>query len=164
MSEKQPSSQTRSEHRAGGECRIGWATIVSLVSVDLILSVLAFVLAYKFRHDADLFVWKRKSFLPVRVADEFLPYLSLLLFVPAVKGLALRRYGLFKLRGEFSFSDDFIRVLKASTMSFLVLVLSHFSPAGLVPRRPDNQPRLFLLARSSFRRILSAILFWLRCA
>ena len=100
-----------------------FAPIVTLVTLDLVLSVVAFVLAYKFRHDADLFVWKRRFFFPVRLADEFLPYLSLLFFVPVVKGLALRRFGLFRLRGEFSFSDDFIRVLKASTLSFLVLVL-----------------------------------------
>ena len=140
------------------------APIVSLVTVDLTLSVLAFVLSYKFRHDADLFVWKRRFIFPVRVADEFLPYLSLLFFVPVVKGLALRRFGLFKLRGEFSFSEDFIRVIKASTLSFLVLVLTAFLFRQGFAYRDGQLINLdFSYSRLVFVYdwILSAILFWL---
>lgn len=100
--------------------------VATLFLIDLALSVLAFVLAYKLRHNSELFIWKRKSFFPVDVSTVFEPYLSLMLFVPIVKTIALRKYGLYKLRGGFSFSDDFVRIFRASTISFLVLVLIAF--------------------------------------
>ena len=65
--------------------------VATLFLIDLALSVLAFVLAYKLRHDSALFVWRRKLFLPVGVSAVFEPYLSLMLFVPIVKTIALRK-------------------------------------------------------------------------
>src|SRR5262245_14143907 len=100
--------------------------VVLLVLVDLSISVLAFVLSYTFHNNTPLFVWKRKSFWPVGIWDAFEPYLTLLLFVPFVKMWALRRHGLYKLRGEFSFSGDFIKIFKAATLAFLVMVLIAF--------------------------------------
>ena len=55
--------------------------MVTLVLIDIAVSILAFVFAYKLRQDADIFVWRpRKSFFPVRIQDAFEPYLSLLAF------------------------------------------------------------------------------------
>jgi hypothetical protein len=100
--------------------------VASLVLIDIAISILAFIIAYKLRQGTPLFVWRRKSVLPVGIWDEFEPYLSLLLFVPFVKVIVLNRYGFYKLRGAFSFSEDFVRVLKASAISLLVLVLIAF--------------------------------------
>jgi FlaA1/EpsC-like NDP-sugar epimerase len=102
------------------------APVAALVLIDLSISVLAFLLSYKIHNDTPLFLWKRKYFWPVAVWDSFEPYLTLLLFVPFVKLWALSRYGLYRLRGEFSFSGDFIKVFKASTIASLVLVLIAF--------------------------------------
>ncbi|HWN99184.1 MAG TPA: sugar transferase [Blastocatellia bacterium] len=99
----------------------------TLVLIDIAASILAFAFAYKLRQHADIFEWRhRKTFLPIGIHDEFEPYLSFLAFVPVVKVYALRRYGLYKLRGEFSFSNDLFKVLNASTLAFLVLVLVAF--------------------------------------
>ncbi|HYP26188.1 MAG TPA: sugar transferase [Blastocatellia bacterium] len=100
--------------------------MAALLLVDLVISILAFVLAYKLRQGIPIFTWARKSVLPTGLAPDFQAYSVILLFVPFVKFFALRRYGLYKLRGEFSFSGDLVRVAKASTMSFLVLVLIAF--------------------------------------
>ncbi len=101
--------------------------VASLVLIDLIISVSAFMLSYKLHHDTQIFTWRpRKSFWPVGIWDAFEPYFTIMLFIPFVKIYALRRYGLYKLRGEFSFSGDFIKVFNASTLAFLVMVLIAF--------------------------------------
>src|SRR6185369_7399694 len=101
--------------------------VASLALLDLVISVAAFMLSYKLHHDTPIFVWRPKKYLfPVGIWDSFEPYLTLTLFVPFVKLYALRRYGLYKLRGEFSFSGDFIKVFNATTLAFLVMVLIAF--------------------------------------
>src|SRR6185369_5062606 len=101
--------------------------VAALVLVDVILSLTAFILAYKLRHDTDVFLWRhRRSFLPAGVFTDFEPYLSFLLFVPIVQVYMLRRYGLYKLRGEFSFGNDLAKIFSATTLAALVLVLIAF--------------------------------------
>ncbi|HEU4389235.1 MAG TPA: sugar transferase, partial [Blastocatellia bacterium] len=100
-------------------------TVSVLVFFDVVLSLLAFTISYTVRQHASAFIWGGRL-LPVGVAKDFQPYFTILLFVPIVKLLALQKFGLYRLRGEFSFSDDLVRVIKAATMSFLVLVLVAF--------------------------------------
>jgi exopolysaccharide biosynthesis polyprenyl glycosylphosphotransferase len=101
--------------------------VVALLLIDLLVSLAVFMAAYKLHHDSPIFVWKHKrSALPIGVWDNFEPYFTLMLFVPFVKLYALRRYGLYKLRGEFSFSGDLIKVFNAVTLAFLILVLIAF--------------------------------------
>src|SRR5262245_2735787 len=81
-----------------------WAImpVAALLLIDLAISVAAFVISYKLHHDTPLFVWRyRRTAWPIGIWDAFEPYLTLMLFVPFVKVYALRRYGLYKLRGEF---------------------------------------------------------------
>lgn len=100
--------------------------VTFLLLIDLGLSALAFMLSYKLHNDTPIFEWRRKLFWPAGIWDAFEPYFSIMLFVPFVKIYALRRYGLYRLRGEFSFSNDFIKVFNASTLAFLILVLIAF--------------------------------------
>ena len=101
--------------------------VTALVVVDVILSVAVFLISYKLRQHTDMFVWRpRKSFWPVGVVNDFEPYLGFLFFVPLVKVYMLRRYGLYRLRGEFSFGNDFGKIFGASTLASLVLVLIAF--------------------------------------
>jgi exopolysaccharide biosynthesis polyprenyl glycosylphosphotransferase len=101
--------------------------VATLVVIDLIVSVLAFVISYKLRQHSDIFVWRhRRSAFPVGIQDAFEPYFGFLFFVPIVQLYLFRRFGLYRLRGEFSFSNDFAKVLNAATLSFLVLVLIAF--------------------------------------
>jgi exopolysaccharide biosynthesis polyprenyl glycosylphosphotransferase len=98
----------------------------TLVLVDFALAVLAFMVAYVTRQQEPVFLWSGASSFPVGIAKGFQPYFTILLFVPFIKVLALRRYGLYRLRGEFAFSDDLVKVAKACTLSLLVLVLIAF--------------------------------------
>ncbi len=101
--------------------------VTALVVVDFALSLAVFIVSYKLRQHTDMFLWRpRKSFWPVGVVNDFEPYLSFLFFVPLVKVYVLRRYGLYRLRGEFSFGNDFVRIVSASTLASLVLVLIAF--------------------------------------
>ncbi len=102
------------------------APVTAMVLADIALLALAFLIAYKIHNQTPIFEWRRKFFYPVGIWDTFKPYLTLLLFVPFVKCYTLRRYGLYKLRGEFSFSGDFIKVFKACTLGSLVMVLIAF--------------------------------------
>ncbi|MCI0486058.1 MAG: sugar transferase [Blastocatellia bacterium] len=102
------------------------APVVALVLIDFILAAAAFMLSYQLRQDMPVFIWPRGSLLSIYIAPEFEPYLTLLIFAPFIKIYALRRYGLYRLRGEFSFSSDFVKVFKATTLAFLVLVLFGF--------------------------------------
>jgi exopolysaccharide biosynthesis polyprenyl glycosylphosphotransferase len=101
--------------------------LTALVLCDVILSIAVFVISYRLRQHTDMFIWRpRKSFLPVGVVNDFEPYLGFLVFVPIVKTYMLRRSGLYKLRGEFSFGNDFARIFSATTLASLVLVLIAF--------------------------------------
>jgi exopolysaccharide biosynthesis polyprenyl glycosylphosphotransferase len=101
--------------------------VTALVIVDVVLSLAVFVISYKLRQHTDMFLWRpRKSFWPVGVVNDFEPYLGFLFFVPLVKVYMLRRYGLYRLRGEFSFGNDFVKIFGASTLASLVLVLIAF--------------------------------------
>src|ERR1044071_7366437 len=100
--------------------------VTLLVLLDLGLSVLAFMISYTLHNDTPIFEWRRKLFWPAGIWDAFEPYFSIMLFVPFVKLYALRRYGLYRLRGEFSFTGDFVKIFNASTLAFLVLVLIAF--------------------------------------
>ena len=100
------------------------APVAAVVAADFGFSALAFVASYVWRQHTPAFLWSTNSSLPIGIAREFQPYFVLLLFVPVVKLIALHRYGLYKLRGEFSFSGDFIRVFKASTIALMLKLLA----------------------------------------
>ena len=139
--------------------------VTALVIVDIVLSIGVFVLSYKLRNHTDLFLWRpRKSFWPVGVVNAFEPYLSFLVFVPLVKAYMLRRSGMYRLRGEFSFGNDFVKIFNASTLASLVLVLIAFLFRQGVSYR-DGQ---FVWLDYSYSRLvfvydwlLAVVAFWL---
>ncbi|HXG64055.1 MAG TPA: sugar transferase, partial [Blastocatellia bacterium] len=114
-------SQSRSRRRF-------WeiVSVATLTFADIALAVMAFILAFKLRHGTSIFLWSRKSLLPKGIAPEFDAYLGLLILAPIVSVFALRLYGMYRLRGAFSFMGDFVAVFKATTLTFLILVLTAF--------------------------------------
>jgi len=108
--------------------RAAWVVMSTslLVAIDIAVAIGAFILAFKLRNQAPLFRWRRGALMHLGVSQGFQPYFTLLLFVPFIKLFSLRRFGLYRSRGEFSFQSDFANVFKASTLSFLVLVLVAF--------------------------------------
>jgi exopolysaccharide biosynthesis polyprenyl glycosylphosphotransferase len=121
-------SVEQSAKAVGRKRRAAWAMVWTscLVLIDLAVAIGAFILAFKLRNQAQLFRWRRGAFMHLGTSQGFQPYFTLLLFVPFIKLYSLRRFGLYRSRGEFSFQSDFANVFKASTLSFLVLVLVAF--------------------------------------
>ena len=105
-----------------------WTLLLTsfLVLLDLSVSVLSFILAFGLRHQTSLLSRPAGSIIPAALATDFEPYIILLLIVPFVKVYAVRRFGLYGLRGEFSPAGDFANIFKASTISFMVLVMIAF--------------------------------------
>jgi exopolysaccharide biosynthesis polyprenyl glycosylphosphotransferase len=139
------------------------ASTAALVIVDLIISVASFISSYKLRHGAQVFSWSDGA-LPVGLSAGFEPYVSVLVFAPTVKIWALRRFGLYRLRGEFSFSGDIVNVFKATTLAFLVLVLIAFLFRQGISVRDDKIALLdFSYSRLVFLAdwLISLCAFWL---
>src|ERR1051325_11193847 len=108
------------------------AVKVSLVIADAAIAVLAFMLAFYVREGAS-----------VRSA-RFAPYAALLVFVVAIRLLSFRYCDLYRVRGEFSFDDDGIRIFKATAIGSLLIVAVAFMYRG------GFQFRAFSYARGVF--------------
>jgi exopolysaccharide biosynthesis polyprenyl glycosylphosphotransferase len=63
-------------------------------------------------------------------SNRFAPYAALLLFVVGIRLLTLRYCDLYRLRGEFSFVDDGIRIFKATAIGSLLIVAAAFLYRG----------------------------------
>lgn len=88
-------------------------------------------------------------------STRFAPYGALLLFVVLIRVLALRYYDLYRLRGEFSFFDDGIRVFKSTAIGSLLIVAAAFLYRGGFNYRAFSYARSvfvldFLIALGSF--------------
>ena len=109
-----------------------------LVVFDGVLASVLFMLAYWLRHpEKAIFLWKEeqwrwlKVWLPVGFEAEYAPYLSVLYFVPLIQIVTFWYRNLYRVRGEFSFSEDFISIFKAVSIgALLVTVLAFFYRGG----------------------------------
>jgi exopolysaccharide biosynthesis polyprenyl glycosylphosphotransferase len=118
-----------------------------LVFVDAIAAAAAFIIAFRLREGVSAFDaglgW----------SDRFAPYAGLLLFVVAIRLLSFRYYDLYRLRGEFSFVDDGIRLFKATAIGSLLIVAAAFLYRG------GFQFRAFSYARGVFVADFFLVLF-----
>jgi exopolysaccharide biosynthesis polyprenyl glycosylphosphotransferase len=114
------------------------AVSVGLMIFDGALAALLFVLAYWVRLPEEVvFIASRidlgvvSFLLPYAFHPNFDPYLSVLYFAPLVHVGAFWYRGLYRVRGEFSFSEDFINIFKAITIgALLVTVIAFFYRGG----------------------------------
>src|SRR5689334_10628714 len=90
------------------------------------------MLAFSVREEAS--VW----------SPAFSPYAALLIFVVAIRLLSFRYCDLYRVRGEFSFDDDGIRIFKATAIGSLLIVAVAFLYRG------GFQFRAFSYARGVF--------------
>ncbi|MBO0857625.1 MAG: sugar transferase [Chloracidobacterium sp.] len=105
---------------------------------DGALAALLFILAYWLRNPEErVFIAFRidlgfvSFLLPNAFHPSFDPYLSVLYFAPLVHVGAFWYRGLYRVRGEFSFSEDFINISKAVTIgALLVTVIAFFYRGG----------------------------------
>jgi len=116
------------------------AVKVALVIADALAAALSFMLAFYTREGVsvfatgDGFAW----------SNRFAPYGALLVFVVAIRLLSFRYCNLYRVRGEFSFVDDSIRVFKATAIGSLLMVAAAFLYRG------GFEFRAFSYARSVF--------------
>src|SRR4051812_27307013 len=80
----------------------------ALVVVDLVIATAAFPLAFYWREGSPILAAGTSA--AFSWSTRFAPYGALLLFVVLIRVVLLRYYDLYRLRGEFSFLDDAIRV------------------------------------------------------
>jgi exopolysaccharide biosynthesis polyprenyl glycosylphosphotransferase len=126
---------------------------MALVGADSLIAALSFVAAFCLREGGGIFAQARaESF---AWTPRFAPYGALLLFVVLIRVLALRYYDLYRLRGEFSFFDDGIRVFKSTAIGSLLIVAAAFLYRGGFNYRAFSYARSvfvldFLIALASF--------------
>ncbi|HKG47708.1 MAG TPA: sugar transferase [Pyrinomonadaceae bacterium] len=101
------------------------AVKVLLVIADALAAALAFMLAFYAREGVSVFVGGGFAW-----SDRFAPYAALLLFVVGIRLLSFRYCDLYRVRGEFSFVDDSIRIFKATAIGSLLIVAAAFLYRG----------------------------------
>jgi len=115
---------------------------IALVIADLLLAFAAFAGAFYLRQGGSIFQHTTAGI--SRWALDFAPYGALLILVLPLRVLTLAYYDLYRLRGEFSFVEDGVRVFKATAIGSLLIV------AGAFLYRGGFQFRAFSYARSVF--------------
>lgn len=115
---------------------------VALVLTDALIAAGSFIAAFYIRQgepfvrlgQGERFGWSQR----------FAPYGALLIFVIVIRLLANYYYNLYRLRGEFSFVEDLIKVFKATAIGSLLVVAAAFLYRG------GFQYRAFSYARGVF--------------
>lgn len=113
---------------------------VLLVMGDALAAAVSFMLAFNTRERAAVFspggglAW----------SESFAPYGALLVFVVCIRLLSFRYGDLYRVRGEFSFFDDGVRIFKATAIGSLLIVAAAFLYRG------GFEFRAFSYARSVF--------------
>src|SRR6478736_9945395 len=125
---------------------------VFLVSADAVAATLSFIIAFMYREGVSAFDghW--------RWSNQFAPYGTLLILVVVIRLLSLRYVNLYRIRGEFSFVDDGLRVFKATAIGSLLIVAAAFLYRGGFDFRAFSYARSvfvldFLIALLSFYSI-----------
>jgi len=111
-----------------------------LVITDALAAAGAFIFAFYLREGVSAFA----SDGTFAWSNRFAPYGALLLFVVGIRLLSFRYSDLYRLRGEFSFVDDGIRIFKATAIGSLLIVAAAFLYRG------GFQFRAFSYARGVF--------------
>lgn len=115
-----------------------------LVFTDIGLVSLSFFAAFYLRHHESIV--QAATVGSLSWSHAFAPYAVLLPFIVPIRLLLLRYYGLYRVRGEFSFVDDMARVFKAIAISSLLIVAAAFMYRGGVAYRTFSYSRaIFLL-------------------
>lgn len=116
---------------------------VSLILTDALIAAGSFAAAYYLRHGGPLFQSTVDDF---SWSGRFAPYGALLPLVVLIRVLTYHYYELYRLRGEFSFVEDAIRVFKATAIGSLLIVAAAFLYRGGFEYRAFSYARaVFLL-------------------
>ncbi|MFN2493809.1 MAG: sugar transferase [Pyrinomonadaceae bacterium] len=115
-----------------------------LVLLDALTAAVSFAVAFYIRESEAIFAQSATGAFAWSV--RFAPYGALILFVIVIRLLSLRYYDLYRLRGEFSFIDDGIRIFKSTGLGSLLIVAAAFLYRGGFDYRAFSYARgVFLL-------------------
>ena len=128
----------------------------ALIVTDSLIAAVSFAAAFYLREGDEIF--RQTGGDNFGWSAKFAPYAALVLFVILIRVLALRYYDLYRLRGEFSFFDDGIRVFKSTAIGSLLIVAAAFLYRGGFHYRAFSYARSvfvfdFLIALGSFYTI-----------
>lgn len=102
------------------------AVKVLLVIADAFAAAFSFIVAFTLREGVSAFAPEGG----LAWSEAFTPYGALLFFVVGIRLLSFRYCDLYRLRGEFSFVDDWIRIFKATAIGSLLIVAAAFLYRG----------------------------------
>ena len=97
----------------------------TLVFADAAAAAISFMLAFYTRERASVFASEGLAW-----SEKFAPYGALLVFVVLIRLLSFRYCDLYRVRGEFSFFDDGVRIFKATAIGSLLIVAVAFLYRG----------------------------------
>jgi exopolysaccharide biosynthesis polyprenyl glycosylphosphotransferase len=117
---------------------------VVLVLTDAAVAAVSFVVAFMLRENAPVFA--TPGWIGSAWGVRFAPYAALLPFVIVIRLLSLRYCNLYRLRGEFSFADDAIRIVKATAIGSLLIVATAFLYRGGFEFRAFSYARTVFVA------------------
>ncbi|HEX8423611.1 MAG TPA: hypothetical protein VF634_09370, partial [Pyrinomonadaceae bacterium] len=122
---------------------------IALVTADAFISVASFLAAFYLR-EGEHVVTKFGAEGGIEWSAEFAPYAAVLLFVVPVRVLAHAYYELYKLRGEFSYVDDALRVFKATAVASLLIIAVTFLYRGGTAYRAFSYSRAVFVLDFAF--------------
>ncbi|HKG78252.1 MAG TPA: sugar transferase, partial [Pyrinomonadaceae bacterium] len=99
---------------------------VALIVADALAATFSFMFAFYVRERVSVFAATGSP----AWSNRFAPYGALLLFVVCIRLLSFRYCNLYRVRGEFSFVDDAIRIFKATAIGSLLIVAAAFLYRG----------------------------------
>ena len=132
------------------------AVKVSLVIADALAAALSFMLAFYTRERVSVFYGLGWS-------ESFAPYGALLVFIVCIRLASFRYCDLYRVRGEFSFFDDGVRIFKATAIGSLLIVAAAFLYRGGFEFRSFSYARSVFVADFLFMLIIAgALRFFMR--
>jgi len=114
---------------------------VALVVADALAAALSFIFAFTVREGTSAFEETRWAW-----SNRFAPYGAMLVLVVLIRLLTLRSVGLYRIRGEFSFVNDSLRLFKATAIGSLLIVAAAFLYRGGFAFRSFSYARGVFLA------------------
>jgi exopolysaccharide biosynthesis polyprenyl glycosylphosphotransferase len=126
----------------------------ALVIADALAAAFSFMLAFYTREGVSVFAGGAGG----TWSDRFAPYGALLVFVVAIRLLSFRYGNLYRVRGEFSFVDDSIRIFKATAIGSLLIVAAAFLYRGGFEFRAFSYARSVFVADFIFVLVIVGVL------
>jgi exopolysaccharide biosynthesis polyprenyl glycosylphosphotransferase len=127
---------------------------VSLIIADAIAAAASFMLAFYARERTSVLAADGS----LAWSNRFAPYAALLVFIVCIRLLSFRYCDLYRVRGEFSFFDDSMRIFKATAIGSLLIVAAAFLYRGGFEFRAFSYARSIFVADFVFVLIIVGVL------